>query len=156
MNAFQRLVDLRPRTRLGKQAPSEWGKLEWFEVEEAPHLWRVFLACGQKFLVSLPVPPGQKPEVFTGAPLPPASEEAWLGQLHFMVRSDRVLETPLHQPELMFKASAQPMLRCMSASAAGQTGVGVALRRLRNPEALGVIPGGRVPCRHENGFRRRG
>jgi hypothetical protein len=108
LEAFKQLVALRPKILLGNKARSEWGKLEWFELEEAPHLWRIFLARGQPYLVSLPVPPGQKPEVFIGGgPLPPASEDAWFDRLDFIIRSDRVLETPLHHPELAFAESGQ-------------------------------------------------
>jgi hypothetical protein len=107
MDAFKRLVALRPKIQLGNKAPSQWGKLDWFELEEAPHVWRVFLARGQQFLVSLPGPPGQKPEVVIGGPMPAASEDAWLGRLDFIVCSDRVLETPLHEPSLAFNESAQ-------------------------------------------------
>jgi hypothetical protein len=107
MDAFKQLVALRPKIQLGSKAPSQWGELQWFEIEEAPHVWRVFLARGQQFLVSLAPPPGQKAEVFIGGPMPPASEDAWFAQLDFIVCSDRVLETPMHEPDLVFHESAQ-------------------------------------------------
>jgi hypothetical protein len=47
--AFGHLLELRPtRIRMGDQAPSEWGELQWIEVEEAPAVSRIFLARGQK------------------------------------------------------------------------------------------------------------
>src|SRR3984893_18392668 len=51
---FAAIADLKPPLRLGGQAPSEWGRLDWVEVEQSPHLCRVFVARGQKFLVSAP------------------------------------------------------------------------------------------------------
>jgi hypothetical protein len=110
--AFKDLLARRPKIRLGNTAPSEWGTLQWIEIEETPHLSRFFLAASQRFLISFPARPGQKQVVFVGGPLSTKSESAWLGQLDFIIRSDRVMETPLHNAHLCFTpaASAEPSL----------------------------------------------
>ena len=98
---FAVIVDLKPRIRLGSDTPSEWGRLDWVEVEQSPHLCRVFIARGQKFLVSPPPTPSQpRPAVMMGGPMTRAEDDQWLGQVDLLVRSDRVLETPVHRPEL--------------------------------------------------------
>jgi hypothetical protein len=110
--AFKDLLARRPKIRLGNAAPSEWGTLQRLEIEEAPHLSRFFLAAGQRFLISFPAIPGQKQVVFAGGPLSAKSEGAWLGQLDFIIRSDRVMETPLHNSARCFtpEGSAEPSL----------------------------------------------
>jgi len=111
--AFRRLIELRPAIRLGNQAPSEWGRLEWVEVEESPFVSRFFLARGEKFLVSMPPAPSEpQPAIRVGGPLPAEHEAGWFDQIDLLVRSDRVLETPLRQPELTLSdaARSQPSL----------------------------------------------
>ena len=111
--AFSRLIELRPTIRLGNMAPSEWGRLEWVEVEEAPFVSRFFLARGQRFLVSRPPAPSEpKPPVLVGGPLPAQEEDGPFDQIDLVVRSDRVIETPPREPELTLSDSArsQPSL----------------------------------------------
>jgi hypothetical protein len=112
-DSFERFLALKPKLiRMGIEVPSEWGKLDWIEIEEAPQISRIFLAAGKQFLISFPAPRGKKPVVFLGGPLPASSEAFWLGQFDFIIRCDRVLETPPHDPELCFTpaASTQPSL----------------------------------------------
>jgi hypothetical protein len=111
--AFGRLIELRPAIRLGHEAPSEWGRLEWVELEEAPFVSRFFLARGEKFLISMPpTPSAPKPPLRVGGPLPAELEDGPFDQIDLLVRSDRVMETPPHQPELTLGDSArsQPSL----------------------------------------------
>ena len=113
LDAFQRLVELRPVIRLGSRAPSEWGRLEWVEVEEAPFVSRFFLARGEKFLVSMPPTPSEpKPPVRLGGPLSAELEDGPFDEIDLLVRSDRVIETPPREPELTLSDSArsQPSL----------------------------------------------
>jgi hypothetical protein len=98
---FRAIIDQRPQIMLGGHAPPEWGRLEWVEVEEAPMVSRFFLARGERFLISPPATPEDpKPAVAVGGPLAPEVEDEWLGQVDLLLRSDRVIETPVHHPEL--------------------------------------------------------
>jgi hypothetical protein len=105
---FAAIVALKPPIRLGGQVPSEWGRLDWVEVEQAPHLCRVFMARGQKFLISPPPTPTQpRPAVLMGGPMTPDQADHWLGQVDLLLRSDRVLEEPEHRPEVAMEEAAQ-------------------------------------------------
>jgi hypothetical protein len=105
---FAAIVDLKPPIRLGSQAPSEWGRLDWVEVEQSPHLCRVFMARGQKFMVSPPPTPGQpRPAVMMGGPMTPDQEDQWLDQVDLILRSDRVLETPQQHPDSAMEGTGQ-------------------------------------------------
>ena len=108
-DAFKRLFDLRPaRIQLGNKAPSQWGSLEWLEIEEAPNVSRIFLARGEKYLIAFPRTPGRPPQpVHLGGPLPPDRERGWLGQFDFVISSDRVIETKPHHPELCLVEAGQ-------------------------------------------------
>jgi len=103
-DAFRLLLAQRPKKiRMGNDAPSEWGTLRWLELQEAPAVWRIFLAQGQKYLISLPRTPGQPAgPVFAGGPLKSEAELHWLRQFDLIIRCDRVLETPPQHPELAF------------------------------------------------------
>ena len=110
---FRALLELKPRIQLGMQAPSEWGRLEWVELEESPHVARFFLARGQRFLVSRPPSAAEpRPPVLLGGPLPPEDEDEWFTQIDLLVRSDRVVETPGSSPEMAMSEAgqAQPAL----------------------------------------------
>lgn len=104
---FKRIVALRPTILLGSKAPSEWGRLKWLEVEEAPARSRIFVARGQTFLIGLTPDGGSKPTVYTGGPLTSAAEDRILASLDLMVRTDRVLETPMQEPDRVFDPELQ-------------------------------------------------
>jgi hypothetical protein len=114
---FQAIIDLRPVIVLGSNAPSEWGRLEWVEVEEAPMVSRFFLARGERFLISAPGstsrapassnPGDAEPPVVVGGPLSAEVEDDWLGWVDLLIRSDRVIETPPRQPELAMQEPAR-------------------------------------------------
>lgn len=99
---FRALLELRPRKVLmGSRAPSEWGRLDWVEVERSPMVSRFFLARDQKFLISRAATPGEaKASVLVGGPLPAEQQDLALGRIDLLIRSDRVLETPFRRPEL--------------------------------------------------------
>jgi hypothetical protein len=103
-DAFQHLLELRPnKIRMGDQAPSEWGGLQWIEVEEAPDVSRIFLASGEKYLISFPRMPGRPPTpVFVGGPFAAEVEQHWMRQFDMIISSDRIIDTPVHRPELCF------------------------------------------------------
>jgi hypothetical protein len=100
---FRQVLDARVKVRLGHQAPSEWGTLDWVEVEEAPHRSRFFMARGQQFLIAFPGPGDEGPATYVGGPMSDENEERWLGQVDLLVRSDRVIETARHEPQLAFE-----------------------------------------------------
>jgi hypothetical protein len=105
---FAAILDLRPVIVLGSNAPSEWGRLEWVEVEEAPMVARFFLARGERFLISVPLNPGDtKPPVLVGGPLSAEVEDDWFRWVDLLIRSDRVIETPPQQPELAMEEPAR-------------------------------------------------
>lgn len=119
---FERIVALRPAVMLGSNAPSEWGRLNWLEVEEAPGRSRVFVARGEKFLVAVPSQPGEKPTVYSGGPLLSAAEDNVLGSLDLMVRADRVMESRVHEADRAFNPHFQraPSLHIRVAYASGR------------------------------------
>src|SRR6266849_1613041 len=43
---FKQLAELKPRILMGTQAPSEWGRLDWVEVQRNPAVARVFFSRG--------------------------------------------------------------------------------------------------------------
>lgn len=95
---FQRLIALRPPIQLGDKAPSEWGRLDWFEFEEKPQISRIFFARAQKFLVGVP----EVEPVLVGGPLVADAEASVFGELQMLVSSDRVIETPMRNPQEAF------------------------------------------------------
>jgi hypothetical protein len=105
-DVFRALMDTRVAIRLGHQAPSEWGTLDWVEVEESPHRSRFFLARGQRFLIARADTPGGEPVTYVGGPLSEEDENRWFGQMDILIRSDRVMETPPHEPEQSFATTA--------------------------------------------------
>jgi hypothetical protein len=104
-HVFQRIMATRVPIRLGHQAPSEWGTLDWVEVQRAPQQSRFFMARGQPFLVAYSEG-GPAPVTYVGGPLSEQAEERWLGQVDLLVRSDRVMETAPHEPQLAFAPEA--------------------------------------------------
>ena len=54
MTTFKQLLALKPRIMMANNAPSEWGRLDWVEVQRNPAVSRIFLARGQRFLISPP------------------------------------------------------------------------------------------------------
>lgn len=103
---FKRLIETGASIRLGHQVESEWGTLDWVEVEEAPHRWRLFMARGQRFLVAQNEAGGTDPNTYVGGPMTEAQEDRWLGQVDILVRSDRVIETIEQEPHRAFDAAA--------------------------------------------------
>jgi hypothetical protein len=102
---FQQIMDAKVAIKLGHQAASEWGTIDWVEVERAPHQSRFFMARGQRFLVAYSEG-GPEPVTYVGGPLSHGNEDRWLGQIDLLVRSDRVMETPPHETNLSFSAEA--------------------------------------------------
>lgn len=92
---FRQLAELKPRILLGTKAPSEWGRLDWVEVQLNPSMSRVFFARGKKFLLS-PEPSAQRPKpvVVVGGPLTGENEDRVFKEIDLLIRADRVLETP--------------------------------------------------------------
>jgi hypothetical protein len=110
---FARLLRLRPKIQLGLHAPPEWGRLDWVEVEEAPFVSRVFLARGQKFLISAPATPEvPRQDVLVGGPLSPEHEDSAFAQIDLLISSDRIIETPYREPEqtMVEETRKQPSL----------------------------------------------
>lgn len=108
-DVFRRVMEARVNIRLGHQAPSEWGTLDWVEIEESPHRSRFFMARGQQFLIAyreVGADPGADPVTYVGGPLSEDTEERWLSQIDLLVRSDRVMETPPSDGRLCFDPEA--------------------------------------------------
>jgi hypothetical protein len=105
-HVFQKVIEARVAVRLGHQAPSEWGALDWVEVEESPHRSRFFMARGQQFLVAYPPEVGAEPDTYVAGPLEGDGETRWIDQVDLLVRSDRVMETEASEPHLTFDAEA--------------------------------------------------
>jgi hypothetical protein len=109
---FTQLAALKPRVLMGNKAPSEWGRLDWVEVQRNPQLSRVFVARGQQFLVYPEATDGAKPTVLMGGPLSGEAEDALLKNIDFLVRTDRLIETPPRAAQLAMDeaTSRQPSL----------------------------------------------
>jgi hypothetical protein len=105
-DVFKRLIATGTPIRLGHQVESEWGTLDWIEVEEAPQRWRFFMARGQRFLIAQREADAQEPNTYVGGPMSPEDEDRWLGQVDILVRSDRVIETIEQEPHRAFDAAA--------------------------------------------------
>jgi hypothetical protein len=110
---FKQLGDLKPRILLGTKAPSEWGVLDWVEVQRNPHLSRIFFARGQKFLMSAEQTAEQPKQVVrVGGPLQPENEDRFFKEIDLLIRADRVLEAKPVSSELAMeeKAAGKPSL----------------------------------------------
>lgn len=107
---FKLILDLKPRVRLGRDTPSEWGTLTWMEMEEAPQVARFFVARGEKFLISMPPEASRpKPQVLVGGPMSPETETGTLADIDLLLRCDRVLETPPNRAELAMEDEGQKL-----------------------------------------------
>jgi hypothetical protein len=108
MAVFKRLVDEKPTFLMGDKAPSEWGKLTWFEIEEAPVVSRFFVARGQEMLIYYP----KLGVSHIAKRIEDAASDRLLGSVDFLIRSDRIRETPMHEPGrcLQPEAQAKPSL----------------------------------------------
>ncbi len=102
MEIFKRLVELKPAIQMGNMAQSEWGKLTWVEIEEAPVVSRFFLGRGQ-MLMSLP----RLSEIVIVKKVDHCVAESIFSKVDLFVRCDRILETPMHEPELCLDPSTQ-------------------------------------------------
>jgi hypothetical protein len=96
---FQEIVASLNRIQLGQNARSEWGTLQSIEIEEAPSRFRFAMTRGYPFLLGC-VPDGQaEPVMALGQESPP---DEWFAAVDLLIRSDRIMETPLHGPESAF------------------------------------------------------
>jgi len=110
---FKQLIALKPRILLGTNAPSEWGRLDWLEIQRNPTVSRIFFRRGEKFLLSpAPTPDQPKQRVFVGGPLQASSEDTFFKAMDLVVRAARVMETPQQAPATAMdeKAVAVPSL----------------------------------------------
>jgi hypothetical protein len=110
---FKQLVALKPRILVGTNAPSEWGRLDWVEIQRNPAVARIFFRRGEKFLLSPAAAPDQpKQRVLVGGPLSASSEDTFFKAMDLIVRAARVLESPQQAPELSMDehAVARPSL----------------------------------------------
>jgi hypothetical protein len=78
------------------------------EIEEAPVVSRFFLARGQEMLIYLP----GLGEGYVAKKIDDRVSDSILSKVDLFVRCDRVLETPMHEPELCLdpRAQARPSL----------------------------------------------
>jgi hypothetical protein len=110
---FKQLVALKPRILLGTNAPSEWGRLDWVEIQRNPAVSRVFFRRGEKFLLS-PAPTADQPKqrVLVGGPLKTSNEDTFFSAMDLVIRAARVLETRQQAPEMAMddQAVAMPSL----------------------------------------------
>src|SRR5712692_6192887 len=87
---FKQLVALKPRILLGTNAPSEWGRLDWLEIQRNPTVSRIFFRRGEKFLLSpAPTPDQPKQRVLVGGPLQTSNEDTF-----FKAMDDQAVTTP--------------------------------------------------------------
>jgi len=100
---FKQMVELKPMIQLGDKAPSEWGRLDWVELEEAPTVSRFFLARGSEMLISYPDLEAR----YFAKKVDARVATQLLGTLDLLVRADRILETPMHEPNLCLDPNAQ-------------------------------------------------
>ncbi len=107
MGMFKKLLALKPRILMGNNAASEWGRLDWVEVQRNPAVSRFFFRRGEKFLVSPAATPDQpKQRVLVGGPMTSANNDALFKTLDLVIRCARVLETPRQTPELAMDDTA--------------------------------------------------
>ncbi|HEV3164465.1 MAG TPA: hypothetical protein VGZ22_10605 [Isosphaeraceae bacterium] len=107
---FQAIIAQGVTVQLGLDAPSEWGVLEWFEVQECPHEFRFAGVPGQ-------------PVLFACRPDPEADVQTWLlrregrdaeiegiyRSVDLLISSNRVLETEPRKPDDVFQEAAMQM-----------------------------------------------
>jgi len=104
---FKQLVALKPRILLGTNAPSEWGRLDWLEIQRNPTVSRIFFRRGEKFLLSpAPTPDQPKQRVLVGGPLQVGNEDTFFKAMDLVVRAARVIETPQQAPEMAMEDQA--------------------------------------------------
>jgi hypothetical protein len=93
---FEAIAASKNRIQLGSNAPSEWGTLDSVEIEEAPGRFRFAMARGTPFLFGF-TPDGQtEPVLALGRDGP---DDSWFSSVDLLIRSDRIMETPPHEPE---------------------------------------------------------
>jgi hypothetical protein len=83
----------------GRAEPSEWGTLQWFELEEAPHAMRLAIVPDQPILFAT--------EAATWLIDADAERRAALaGAIDFLIRANRVVETRPNEPAKAFDKAA--------------------------------------------------
>jgi hypothetical protein len=99
VQTFKAIVDSRNKIQIGQDAVSEWGTLAWLEMEEAPDRFRFSLTRVAPILFGPVQDEEGKPAMAIGRDVP---EEIWFKSVDLMIRSDRIIETPLHEPDRVF------------------------------------------------------
>lgn len=100
MVSFKQLLALKPRILMGNNAPPEWGRLDWVEVQRNPGVSRLFFSRGARFLLSPAATPDQpKQSVMVGGPLQGDDEDRFFKAMDLSIRAARVLETLQQGPE---------------------------------------------------------
>ena len=107
MTVLELLTATQIPIQMGHDAPSEWGRLEAFELEVGPQQFRFALARNQPFLFGFRPEGAVQPQVYSG---PTTRTEDWFKMVDVLVSSDRVLETPARSPDQAFapEALAEP------------------------------------------------
>jgi hypothetical protein len=134
MATFKKLLELKPRILMGNNAVSEWGRLDWVEVQRNPAVSRFFFRRGEKFLLSPAATPDQpKQRVLVGGPMTASNDDTLFKMLDLVIRCARVVETPQQAPEMAMedKAVTTPSLHIR---------LGYAARRWASAYAGGEIP----------------
>lgn len=84
----------------GRLQQSEWGVLQWFELEEAPHVMRLAIVPDQPILFA-----SDGATWLIDADAARRSEVA--GAIDFLIRANRIVETRPNEPAKAFDAAAQ-------------------------------------------------
>lgn len=85
----------------GRTAPSEWGVLEWFELEESPFVMRFAVVPDQPILFAAARDKGRDPETWI-VPADAALRTEVTSHLDFLIRANRVVETRPNEPQKAF------------------------------------------------------
>lgn len=84
----------------GRAHASEWGVLQWFELEEAPHVMRLAIVPDQPILFAT-----EEATWLIDADAERRAEVA--SAIDFLIRANRVVETRPNEPAKAFEKSAQ-------------------------------------------------
>ena len=89
--------------QMGDETQSEWGALQFFEVEVAPQQLRFAITPDQPLFFGYTREGAAKPDTFYRK-LP--DQERWVKAVDLLVSADRVIETDAHEPQRAFTSEA--------------------------------------------------
>lgn len=104
--ALEALRNVTPLLVDGRSVPSEWGTLQWFEIEEAPFTMRLAVLPNSPVLFAARRAGDDDTSTWILDPAPEQRAEI-VAAIDFLIRANRVVETPPHDPAKAFDPAAQ-------------------------------------------------